>query len=475
MTFISLCPTADDRRDQAMTPLAIRNMMWEPLPKGGVKASEWALVNWPGLVKRYSGSVASRCRGLYTQPGVQSGALFAVFGNTFYRVASDYTFTNLGTIPGGENVQWGYLRDDLLILGGGELFVYDGAGLTQVSDVDFPSDAYTLTMLDQRAIVTVSGADQYYWSDVLSGTSWGALSFATSERRPDQINASGALGGDLWLFGSKGIEVLAGGGDASAPFSTLRSVDINKGCGSRDSLVLIQSSFFFVSDDRSVYRTNGYAITQLSHRPLERRLQVMSDLELSRCVGFSVQFGSRLFYILRLTNHNAFCYDIFGDTWTELSTWERDAYKIGFTVNAYGKTFCAGPSDGDLFTYEDGVWTDDNGVIERVFTFAIGAGQRYSIGNIGYDLATYGVPLSGQGSSPTMLVEYWKDSGRFESGSSGVVLEIPLPPQGDSRANIVVRSLGMITQKDGIVMQHTITDPIGVQIVGCRINERLAA
>ena len=475
MTFIPLVPKTDDRRDQAMSPLVIRNMMWEPLPKGGVKAADWALVNWPGLTRRYSGDVANKCRGLFSAPGVQDGVLFAVLGGALYSISDTYVVTNLGAIAGADNVQWGYLRENLLILGGGELYKWDGATLTQVSDSDFPANAYTLTMLDQRVIVTVNGEDQYYWSNVLDSTSWASLAFATSERRPDQIIASGTLGGDLWLFGSKGIEVLSGGGEASAPFSTLRSVDIFKGCASRDSLQLIQGSFFFLADDRSVYQTTGYGIQQIAYRPLERLLEVMTAQELSECVGFQVQFGSRLFYVLRLPDNAAFAYDIFGDTWTELKTWQQDNYKIAFCVSAYGKTFCAGPNQGDIFTYERDVWTDDSGIIERIFTLAVGVGQRLMIGNLGYDLSTYAVPLSGQGSSPKMMVEYWKDAGRYESGSSGVIVDVSLPAQGETRSNVAIRSLGLVNPKDGLILQHTVTDPIGLQVSGCRVNERLAA
>lgn len=472
MTFIPFAPGSDDRRTKAMAPLILRNMMWEPAPEGSPKAGQWSLVNFPAPVRRYTGDAANPCRGIFAAPGVQDGALFAVLGLNLYKVASDYSLTSIGSIAGADRIVWGFMRDKLLILGGGFLYQWDGSSFTKVTDSDFPANVFTLTMQDQRAIVSAAGGDTYWWSNVLDATSYASLAFATSERLPDEIIATGTNGGDLWLFGSKGTEVLNGGGDVSAPFTAIRSVTINKGCAARDSLTLIQGSFFFVGDDRVVYRTDTYSPISLPNRYLEKALSDLTTTEIANCVGFQAQFGSRLFYVLRLPSDRAFVYDIGMGAWTsELTTWNEDAYKIAFTAQAYGKTFCAGPDDGDIFTYEADVYDDNDVTIEKIASFAVPLSGRAIIKNLAIDMTTYDAPLSGQGSSPEAMIEYWKEAGRFQSGAAGAVRTVRLPAQGETKRFPNVRRLGLCNAQNGLVVQVKVTDPVGLNMAGVRVNE----
>ena len=469
MSFIPFAVTADDRRDKALAPIRLVNVYLEEVQDGAPKPAQYVLRPWPGLTKRYAGPAF--CRGIFAQEGVLNGALFAVFGNTLYRISSTYAATAIGTISGGDVVRWGALRSKLLILANGLMWQWDGSSFVQVTDADFPANAYTLTTIDQRAIVSAAGSDTYYWSDVLNATSWGALNFATSERKPDEVVGSGVLGGDLWLFGKSSIEPLRGSGNSNSPFQSIRSVDINMGCAARDSIVLIDGSFFFVNDDLVVCRTEGYSPVRLQNRDLEDRLKALSDP--TDIQAFKVSFGSKLFYVLRLSEGDAWAYDVAFGTWMQLSTWQTDAYKISFCATAYQKTFCAGVDAPDLFTYEPDVYTDDADVIERVATFSVPFAQRQIVKSLAFDMTTHGQPLSGQGSDPVMLFRYWKDSGRYQSGSAYVERQCKLGARGATNHKPNLRRMGLVNPQDGFIGECRLTEPVGFNMFGVRVNEAL--
>ena len=469
MTFIPFAVTSDDRRDKALAPIRLVNVYLEEVQDGAPKPAQYVLRPWPGLVKRYAGPTF--CRGIFAQDGVLGGTLFAVFGTTLYSISSTYTATAIGTISGGDVVRWGALRSKLLIQANGLMWQWDGSSFAQVVDGDFPPNVFDLETIDQRAVVSVKDSDTYYWSAVLDATSYAALAFATSERKPDKIIALGVLGGDLWVFGASSIEPLRGGGDANLPFQAIRSVDINMGCAARDSVVLIDSSFFFVNDDLVVCRTEGYSPVRLPNRDLEDALKALTDP--TNLQGFRVSFGSKIFYVLRLSTGEAWAYDIAFGTWLFLSTWQASAYKVSFCVTAYQKTFCAGVDTPNLFSYEDATYTDDGATIERVATFSVPFSQRQIVKSLAFDMTTHAQPLSGQGSDPVMLFRYWKDSGRYLSGSAYVERQCKLGARGATNYKPNLRRMGLVNPQDGFIGECRITDPVGFNLFGVRVNEPL--
>lgn len=471
MTFFPFVSTTDDRRTKALAPMVLRNCFLENAPEGSPRANDLCLSFTPGLALKRAATSAEAFRGLFAQPGVVDGALFGVIGGTLYSFGATGVATSIGAVPGGDRVQWGALRSDLLILSAGELYVYDGASLAHVTDGDFPADAFTLAAIDQRAFVTVRGADQFYWSDVLNAAAWASV-FATSERRPDEIIAAGVLQGQLWYFGRSATEIYVGGGDDSLPIQVLQGASIEKGCAARDSLVLIDQSFFFLGDDRVVYRTEGYNVVRCPNRDLEARLAPLSDAEVAEVIGFSYFDGSRIFYVLRPPTGAAFVFDVANITnQFELSSWEADAYRIAFTARAYGQQFAAGPITGDLFTYDPDSYTENTDTIERVFTIGVPVATRMTVSSLAFDMSTYDQPLTGQGADPEMMITVFKDGGRQDSLSQGIERRVKLGARGKSKAKPMTWRLGQVDPQFGMVITGRITDPVGSRIFGVRVNE----
>ena len=476
MSFFSFAPSSDDRN--TMAPMTLQNMILEKVPDGAPKPVKYALKPWPGLVSRgtivrTSPAIPQNCRGLYSQSGVAGSFLYGVFGTGLYKINPDYSAT-LVSSAGGPVTQFAALRNKLLALGNDLLRTYDGTttgGVSNSTDADFPANPWSMTTLDQRVIVTAKGADQFYWSDVLDAVNYGATSFATSERRPDEIIACGAKGGDLWLFGASGTEVLRGGGSATLPFQSIRSIDINKGCAARDSLRLIQSDFFWLAEDRCLYRSNGYSPARIDNLAMEEQLRTLTAQQLSECIAFSYEQESQLFYVLRPPVGSAWALDIGMGTWTELTTWGADAYRVTFTAHAYGKTFCAALDDESYYTFENDIYTDDGVVIERIATFGVPSDGRVTVDSLAFDMQTNDAPLSGQGSSPSMMVEYWKDSGRYTSGAAGVIRNVNLPRRGQYTKKPMLWRLGQVNAQDGLIAKCTITDPVDPTFYGVRVNE----
>lgn len=468
MSYHTFNQSADKRTGQALASIALQNSYLEYAPDGAPKPTKITRKTWPGMVKRATG--ASFCRGVYSQKGVVGGALFGVFGGGLYVVSSAYGLTLIGSVVGAKPVRWAFLRQKLLVLADGTLYQWDGTTFTTVTDVDFPAGATTLAVIDQRVVVSSEDSDVYYWSDVLDATSWPAANFATSERRPDPIIGSGVLAGDLWFFSATSSEPLRGGGVVSLPFQTLRSTDISRGCIARDSIVLINSSFYFIGDDLVVYKTQGYGWAAISNLDVETRIKALAQPQTIQ--GFSFQIGSKFFYVLWLPEGNAWALDLQNNTWLELSYRGEDAYRGAFSASAYGKTFVAGPNSANLYTYELGVYANDDTPLEALWSVSLPLSERMSIDSLALDLECFDQPLSGQGSDPILGVRIYKDGGRLE-GSSYIERQVKLGKRGKTAKLPVLWKLGQGDPKNGLILEFSFAEPCGVNFTGLRVNEGL--
>jgi hypothetical protein len=93
-----------------------------------------------------------------------------------------------------------------------------------------------------------------------------------------------------------------------------------------------------------------------------------------------------------------------------------------------------------------------------------------SIDRIVFDMQLFDQPLVGQGSSPTMLLDFSVNGGRTFASEEGNLREVSLPARGVYGQRIQDFRFGRVLTENGFILRITITDPIGFALGGVWIN-----
>lgn len=192
---------SDNRRSVAQEfELKVVNRYFESDPTNQVEQS--ALLARPGL-RKWMAIGDGPIRGVYTQPGSFSDALFAVSATTLFRIDIDETVTNIGSGISGAG-----LRASVSMAATPDyLFLADGVNLWVYTDNSFSSGQLNVTGTIADTDTTEIGGVYYKWTSgaVDTGTPAGtsanpwlvALGSSNEDaltNLSDAINVSGAAG-----------------------------------------------------------------------------------------------------------------------------------------------------------------------------------------------------------------------------------------------------------------------------------------
>ena len=454
--------------------------MVEPQPQGAGKRASAVIRPCMGRTSRVVPSSGKYVRGVFSRPGVEGGALFAVVGNysgsTLYQISTSWAATALGSINGTSGtVLFDSLGTKLAFLASGTAYEYStSAGLQVNTDANFPSSAATWAALAERAITNDLGSDQFSWSATGSALSWPAAAFATSGRQPDPIVANAVAGGELYSMGAASVQVWrAQGGDDPDVFDPL-SIVIDRGLIGLEAWARVDSSIMFIGDDRVVYLLNNYQPQRVSNRAVEIALAALTATQASALQCFSYMEGSHLTWIVRMPSGQSYAYDLLSRTWSERTTWGATRYAPSFYsyFHAAGKHVVASDADDDIWSWDVDTYTDNSGAHERIMMLHVPVAQRTIISSITLDIKCTDVPLTGTGSAPTAHVTFYKDGGSRDSlAERGVERVLTLGPRGMFGRRPTAWRLGLVNSADGMVIKIRITDPVNFALSGVWINE----
>jgi hypothetical protein len=452
-----------------MAPLRLVNMYAVPIPSETGKPVRAALVPTPGRVQRLDLGV--EIQGIFCEAGVRSGALFVVAGGTLYSISSSWAATSIGAIGGTGDAVFAGLRDNLYVARADKPWRWNGTTLTQVSDVDAPN-ATSLLVLSQRLVAAEDGADTYYWSDVLDGTAWEALGFATAEQRPDEIRRMIRLSGQIIAGGASSIEIIRATTSTSLPFANItgQSLDETEGFLSKTSFAIRGDKLFIIGGNLSPYVMNGFSLAPLPRNgEMEDDLIALSaaDRLLVTCMAYS--YGSNEFFKVRIPSKAAYVLNTTTGFWHREQSWEEDTYLPKFHATAYGYDVQADEGGTAIYTLDNTVFTDAGNTVERIATLRPSFADHDIIGSLCVDLQAFGRPVSGSGSNPTIMVEVSTDGRVIRDDTRS---EITLSLGADGRyQKPVMWGLGMVPPGEATNISIRMTDPAGITIYGAWINE----
>lgn len=396
---------------------------------------------------------------------IQSGGdLFAVAGDTFYRLDSAGIATALGNVTGTGSVDIGTNTSQIAILIEPDLWVFDGSNLTQVTDTDFTSrGAKKMAVLDNYGGFIEPNSGRFFISDLTDFSVYDPLDFATAESAPDNLLSIEALT-EFALFGEETIELWENVGGSDFPFERIANGVINCGCGAANATCTADNTYYWIDQDRLARRLEGNVPRRISHEGVEERWQDYSTI--ADALAFSYVYDGHTFVVFTFPTAGAtWVYDINTQEWHERQSYGHDHWRAQWVVKCYGKTLVGDTQSGNIGEIHATTYSEWGEVLSREAT----TGVTYAENNwmfcrrLEVDMEVGQGTETGQGSNPVMMIEVSDDGGvnfrALPSKSIGTT--------GQTRKRVHWDGMGRTRER---VHRFRVTDPVPFIINAARLD-----
>jgi len=329
------------------------------------------------------------------------------------------------------------------------LWDISGASLTQITDADFPTALLDIEYAEGYYLAIPENSDTFYVSALNDGSTWDALDFATTSRKPDNLAGIIKDRGEIWFFGTQSAEVWYNAGAADFPFRRRQGVDITVGLAARNSLVKVDNSIMWIGRDEGggvgVYRADGYTPKKVSTDAIDAILEERGDL--SSLSGFAFTYQGQKFYGFghQLSSFNTtkesyaaigleelfhmYIYHVNSGVWTR---WNLEGDQGSIVSAAYLKDselYVACCESGKMFYLDPDVdldETSDDITRTRTVPYFQADNNKVTINSLILEFS-YDTLLAGRNIKLTCT----------RDGTDGAELTRPLPAPGDNRTGKV--------------------------------------
>ncbi len=406
---------------------------------------------------------------------VNGGFAYVISGTSLYRFTTAGVATDLGLVGGtGEgqilsNAVPG--NNQILVLNGSGLgYIFDNAGLTQITDPDFfPTTSGTV--LNERFWFIRDDTNEFFGSEISDGFSYSPLTFATAEESSDLCVAIIRKRSSLWVIGTDSNEFWQSTTNTTLPVRNVRSSTIEWGIRAKSSLAEIGEVYAYLAEDLTVRLVDGDTDTVISDLEFTLKLRGNGTLTMpgftttDDAVGFFVDSPThKIYYITFPTEGYTWGYDLN----TGLSH-TRCSETINHWRGKYATKFGSGIIMGDHVSTD--MWTlDPNSRVEG--TNLLRTTLRTPGVNFEYDITIPLIKIDmevGQIEDPTitpsMMVRYSKDGGNNWINHS----DIELGTKGNYRKQVFLRKFGRLIRHKDFQLELVVTVAARVQFYGAEM------
>ena len=402
---------------------------------------------------------------------VLDNLLYAITTTHLYRIAENGTVTLIGTFSGAGLTDRVSVADNgitMVFVDSVRAFKYDVAnGLVEFTSQTGMYRSNTVTFQDGYFIFNRTGTGQFFIT-ALYDTTTDPLDFATAESSPDDTVAVISFANQLWLFGTKTIEIWYNSGNALFPFERISGAVIARGCSASYSVAKGVNALAFIGDDNIVYAVSPGTFVPQRISSYSQEANISSE---NGAYAFTfAEFGHE-FYMLHLPNSDkTWCYDMTNGMWHERRSPRLSEFDLALEVDrhlsncytlAYGKKMIGNRSENGKIFFLDSTSTLDNGLTTRreAISAPVTKDQTFLKCSLFELLAEVNITTN---QNPQCIL-YWTDD--FVSWSDGV--QLPLGKIGERKKRIIARRLGRFRQR---TFRIVITDDVSVIILGAFVE-----
>lgn len=284
------------------------------------------------------------------------GQLFIVSDTRLFRVSVAGVSTVLGSIPGSQRVSMSHNQvsggNELIVANGGSGYFWNTSDETfgQITDTDYPG-ARVVDFIDGYLAQLKPDRKSWFHSDLNTAQSYLGLDFYQAESLPDNIISLMRAHSELWIFGQQTIQPFVNTGAAEGTFAPAAGTTIERGCAATFSPAMVDNSPFWLGDDGSVYRANGYSPMRVSTFAME---QAIAGLNWAN--AFSMEYEDRGHKIYYLTfpddDGKTWGYDCATQRWHRRESYNLSRWRVN-TLTYFNNQWIAGDFENNrLYTVE---------------------------------------------------------------------------------------------------------------------------
>lgn len=344
---VPIGPTSDRAKSRQGGGSTLVNCYAEKTEGG---KSEFSINTDPGLV--LFSDLGSPLRGIYPF----NNNFYVISGENLYSLTSTGIATLRGTVFGSAPVIWSTNRkapyNQITITADTKNYSLENNGLTEITDADLPSGVHSNCYLNGMTIYGINDG-RLFWSDNNETTSIDALHFTEAERSSDRGMRVFTNGDEVWYFGERSLEIFHDTGNSALRLEPQQNLSQGEGAGTvaKNSIAIVDSSVFWVSDAQIVVRGSPYFPQRVSNHEVER------DIDAAIVAGYNneiiafpwTQEGHQ-FYHLRCPLW-CWVYDTATGTWHKKENHDGAAWRNAFYAFAFNKHLVGDYTSGKVYEY----------------------------------------------------------------------------------------------------------------------------
>lgn len=391
----------------------------------------------------------------------QNGRAFAVAGGHFYEVFSDGTWAKRGVISRSPTNAQAYISSNgvqLMISSREGGWVYDlQSNVLQPIQGEFAGstvcgfmDGYFIALKPNSRTFTISG--------LYDGVTWDGLDFASKEGNADNLVSLVVDHRRLWLLGGKTSEADWDSGNPDFPFERIDGAFMEQGAAAAAAAGKADNTIVWLGANENgkgiAWRANGYTPVRISNHSIEWAWSQYPRI--SDAILYVYQDQGHTFAVFYFPSGNqqpdgsflgaTWVYDFATGMWHEREwldpqTGVAHAHRGRAHMFAFGKHLIGDRETGQIYDQSINYY-DDNGNPKRWLRSAPHISQDgdmtyYSRLQLDMQMGD-GVPQSGQGSAPTVVMQISNDGGYMW----GNEVSITAGRVGQYKARAIWRRLG---------------------------------
>lgn len=357
----------------------------------------------------------------------------------------------------------GSFGNQIMIVDGTYGYTCDGTTVTQIADLDFPSNATAVEFLDARFIVTVANSGNFYISNLNDATGWTATLFANAERDPDNLVRPITNNRDLLLLGEKVSELWTNTGGSPMPFEVYSNGVIDKGCGARFSAAKADDVVYWLTDDRrgsrEIIGAKGLSYKVISSAAMEYQISTYDTV--SDAEAFTYSEHGTTFYQITFPSAGVTWVCNLGISESDYAWFQKKTQGTRHLASTYlwfnNKHYIGSYNSSSLYSMESTTYVDGSSAIVRERTgFPIYPDEwRSRVRHYSIELefeAGQGL-VTGQGVNPTVALDWSDDGGHTWSNVRTAVIS----PIGQYAGRCFFHHLG---QSRNRIYRMRVSDPV---------------
>lgn len=294
-----------------------------------------------------------------------NGVLYRVQGKDLVTVAEDGLVTVIGEVGNGGDVTMTYGFDYLAVASAGNLFLYDGSTLQQVTDPDLGTvldviwvDGYFMTT-DGEFLVVTELNDPF----AVSTTKYGS-----SEVDPDPIVAVTKFQNEVYAVNRYTIEAFQNVGGENFPFQRVDGAQVHKGALGTHCVALMDAGLAVLGSGKnegiSVWLCLNGSASKLATAEIDELLENYTEQDLSGAYLEVRMWRGHETLMIHLPDR-CLCYDVAASAVLQQSVWYTlTSSTLGFAryrakhhVWAYNMWTVGDPKSGKLGYVDDSIAT----------------------------------------------------------------------------------------------------------------------